>query len=379
MTRILVNIISLQTIPNYLFIKDFYQKGDKLLFFTSSTMTNPLDYIIKTIKLTIELNDDDIEIRTLHEENWQTMCQEISSAIKSDIQYLVNTTGGTKYMSMAVSEEFHKHHNVRFFYTPYPKNIYLHLDKPSTNIQSKLSIDEYLSLYNVQKKNEGTTELVKNEEYTKHFFKLFTDGKIINLEGSTLDSLRKYRKEGVGNIAKTETEDSKKRPQIIGLGSFLRSIDFICCTENKLSKDEVKYLTGGWFEEYVFSIVKNLLQPDDITMGLLIGDAQNDLDVVFTLGNKLYVCECKTGIMNFKPENVSAMFSEIVYKLTALKDSLGNLSAFSYVCALTPPHDQATKVAKYFNQTYCDRDIFIDPNKTINWINDLKKRANTND
>ncbi|MBO4739124.1 MAG: hypothetical protein J5606_06135, partial [Bacteroidales bacterium] len=91
MAKTLVNIISAQTIPNYIFIKDFYLEGDSLLFFTSSTITKPLENILDTLGISAK----DVEIQQLTEENWQIMCQEIASVIKPDVNYLVNTTGGT--------------------------------------------------------------------------------------------------------------------------------------------------------------------------------------------------------------------------------------------------------------------------------------------
>ena len=35
MNRIIVNIVSEQTIPNYLFIREMFQEGDRLLFISS--------------------------------------------------------------------------------------------------------------------------------------------------------------------------------------------------------------------------------------------------------------------------------------------------------------------------------------------------------
>ena len=79
------------------------------------------------------------------------------------------------------------------------------------------------------------------------------------------------------------------------------------------------YLTGGWFEEYVYNNLKNLVKTKKITdlhhslkisyetnnattlekfLGLTKSENNQlyqELDVVFTDGNRLYVIECKSG------------------------------------------------------------------------------------
>lgn len=372
--KTLVCLVSKQTIPNYLFIKDHVEADDRLLFFYTEDSENFLVYLKNSLNL-----PNEIIAEKINPEDWCEMFNQIKSKILANQKYLVNFTCGTSYMSMALRRAFEGTDcDAEFFYTPYPKNIYLRLDKPNKNIEHRLKIDEYLSLYNVSKKNKGTKDLVESEEYTARFFELFVSGKINNLAGSPLDLLREYRKDGVKDIHETESNGTQKKPQIVGFSDFLEEIGFACATSNKLSKAEVKYLTGGWFEEYIYSLIKTRLNPDDITMGLLIGDTQNDLDVVFTLGNKLFVCECKTGINKFTSGNVSSMFSEIVYKLAALKDSLGNLSANTYICALTPANELAEKIAIGFGQNYKDEDTFVVPEKTTQWIGELKNKAKLN-
>lgn len=76
------------------------------------------------------------------------------------------------------------------------------------------------------------------------------------------------------------------KPKIEGLRKFLTKIG-IPEDQLQLSKSENQYLTGGWFEEYTYHIIKKSVNPNDIILGPKTQSTNNDLDVVFTLGNKL--------------------------------------------------------------------------------------------
>ena len=50
MRRVLVNIISEQTIPNFLFTKEMIQPGDELLFISSQKFCDRIDWIENTLE-----------------------------------------------------------------------------------------------------------------------------------------------------------------------------------------------------------------------------------------------------------------------------------------------------------------------------------------
>ena len=49
MSRVIVNIISEQTIPNYLFIKEIFQPGDSLLFIASQKFSERIGWIVQSL------------------------------------------------------------------------------------------------------------------------------------------------------------------------------------------------------------------------------------------------------------------------------------------------------------------------------------------
>ena len=99
---------------------------------------------------------------------------------------------------------------------------------------------------------------------------------------------------------------------------------------------EKQYLTGGWFEDYIYDLLKQKLRLSntDIGKGIEIkrknerGETvENELDIVFTYYNQLYVIECKAGLQGPKSfrqtKNIKKSFEEAIYKLKALQSEFG--------------------------------------------------------
>lgn len=372
MSRVIVSIMSEQTIPNYIFIKEQFQIGDELLFITSQKMENKVEWITATlgyVNCTISKIVLDVNV----EERWFKMCNSIRKVLTEDKKYIVNLTGGTKYLSLSVLRVF-EDFDSEFFYIPFPKNELLLLKKDNPlSLNFRANIEEYLSLYNIQ--NYTTKELTKSEQYATKFFLYFVNGVLDFNDFRVVDLLRSYREKGIKNIVEIESliSNDDKKPQIIGLNDFLDKIEFPQITDNALSKYEVQYLTGGWFEEYIYNKIKDEIQPQDIALGLEIRPSShtnhNDLDVVFTLGNKLFVIECKTGIAGVK------MFNETVYKATALKETLFGLPGNTFIFSLGGTDEKFEKTAKNMGITYYDRTFFVNNEKWSSIVDEIKTIA----
>jgi hypothetical protein len=147
MKKAIVNIISDQTIPNYIFIKEKYQEVDELLFISSKKMENKISWITSALA-DINLPITKIILESGVEEQWGHMCNEISKNLSLDYIYFVNLTGGTKYMSMAVQTIF-KSFNSEFYYIPFPKNEILTPENQidtSSPLKYRVNIREYMSI-----------------------------------------------------------------------------------------------------------------------------------------------------------------------------------------------------------------------------------------
>lgn len=366
MSKTIVSIISEQTIPNYLFIREMYLPGDSLLFISSDKFKARIDWIVNALDYRFPCEIGKVIFPSEGEERWLDMQDCLLKVLSKDKHYLVNLTGGTKYMSLLVQHVFEQFGNSEFAYIPYPKN---HMLVPTNNegtpLKYRISVREYMSNYNVSYTEK---EVVEDVSYTNAFFKWFISG---HLNFEIVNLLRCYRDKKQVEIEKVETcEGTEKRPQIKGLDDFIHKIHFPVKKEGVLCRQEIEYLTGGWFEEYIYHQIKEKINPQDIRLGVLIkrteSHNQNDLDVVFTSGNKLFVIECKTGIEGVR------MFNETVYKATAIKEAVLGLSAHTFIVSLATEDEQLKATAKNMGISYqCREDVI----NLATFVREIKSKA----
>jgi hypothetical protein len=377
MSRIIVSLISDQTIPNYIFIKEMYQEGDELLFIYSRKMQVKKDWLLKAL----EVKSTNLIPKTMHlidEENWNSMIQSTLDLLEKGKKYIVNLTGGTKYMSLAMYEVFSGFDSL-FYYIPFPKNEILRLNNPSTieegyegvlSLNYRIGIKEYLTAYNVQYE---TKQLNQKRDYTYDFFSWFVGDVFNENDYVIIDCLRDYRNKKV-NVHELEVKKNEEKSRSVpGLKTFLRKIHFPNVNEDILTDKEIQYITGGWFEEYIYLKISEHLIPQDIALGVGIKNTentnQNDLDVVFTFGNKLFVIECKTGI------SLKGLFNQTVHKATALKETLLGLPGNSFIFSLSGEVPDFEKTARNMHIMYYDRTYFINENKFLELIQKIREIA----
>lgn len=367
MNRVIVSIISEQTIPNYLFIREFFQTGDCLLFIASQKYSKRIEWIIQTLNFT-NVSVESIVFPEGGEERWVDMESLLLEKLSLENCYIVNLTGGTKYMSLLIQHVFEKFNSI-FYYIPYPQNVILEPSKnESIPLKYRLNIQEYFSNYNVLFTEK---KISKKEDYGDYFFNRFIGG---SLDYKIIDLLRFYRDKKKIAIASIETcVPTEKRPRIEGLGEFLSNIKFSVAENGFLQRSEIEYLTGGWFEEYMYYKIKKYINPQDIKLGVLIkrteGTNQNDLDVVFVFGNKLFVIECKTGILGKR------MFNETVYKATAIKEAVLGLSAVTFISSLVTEDHELKEIAQNMGISYKCREDITDSLRMEDFMNQIKERA----
>jgi len=373
MKTCIVSLISEQTVPNFLFIKERIMPGDELLFISSRRFEERIQWIKNALGYA-NCNFYTVQLKDGEEEQWDAMVSAIKKKLSPDVCYQVNLTGGTKYMMLAVHQAF-REYAAEFYYIPFPKNTILGvMDNKCIPLHYRIDVAEYLTSYGVAFTEKRITE---SKEYTEAFFRCFVQGR---LDFGVIDLLRNYRNTKKLDIQQVEetVSVSDRKPQIQGLRSFLSKIEFPLKEPGKISSEETQYITGGWFEEYVYHQVESRIHPQDIRLGLAIerpGNETsknkhiNDLDVVFTYGNKLFVIECKTGIDSQK------MFNETVYKAASIKESLLGLSGNSYIFSLANGDEKLKPITKTMGIDYYDRSFFVDDTAFEEVIRNMNAKA----
>lgn len=371
MKRTIVNLVSEQTTPNFLFSKEMMQSGDELLFISSKKFEERIDWVVnalgyKNCMINRIILPDGVE------EKWLQMILLIKQHLSKDKKYIVNLTCGTKYMISAVPKAF-DNIDAEFYYIPFPKNVILKIgDETCKEINYRISIKEYFDCNNTSIPNQKG--LTKSEEYTQSIFNKFVSAQ---MDYAVIEKIRVGYREKRIKIAEIEIKEHKeKKPQISELSNFLSKINFTPQETGYLSKAETVYLTGGWFEEYIFSRLKKQFPEQDFALGIglpisnMKGINNRDLDVVFIYENKLFIIECKTEI------GKESILSETVYKAAALKNErLGKLSANTFIFSLSGENDTFTEIAKALNITYYDKVYFTDTIKFKELIKNINEKA----
>ncbi|GBU24446.1 hypothetical protein R83H12_01076 [Fibrobacteria bacterium R8-3-H12] len=333
MSKLIVSLLSDQTIQNVMFIKQMKNERTEHLF--ASTQKMEEKGIKKWIINVCGIKEIQTKTITIKEDSIKNIKEELSKIDFSTYEeILVNVTGGTKMMSIGVKEFFNDKRQAKMYYMPINKNEIVDLQNEKTEpINCEISLSDYLKSYGVKVENESKP--LFPEEYTKEFYKEHYEK--LNSKG-ILGSLRKDRKKN--------RENSWQE---------LKGIGF----KEDLNKKEIAYLTGGWFEEFVyFKIKKELNLADDyIKNGVQITsgqkNVQNEFDVLYLKDYKLYSIECKTSILDGNNENKSIM-SETIYKAKALQKDFG-LTAKASIYTLSSK--QEIKNSGMERASYFDIDI----------------------
>lgn len=329
--KIIVSLVSEQTIPNLEFIKEKFNKNDELLFITTTSMENNgnrewiLNALGKEIPYETIIVDafsfDDIESK-------------LAESLNDEDLYLVNLTGGTKIMSLAVYDFFKSLNSQIFYLTGRGQYIKIHpgRTKPVFELKTNTSLSEYMIAYGFNIINKSTP--LFNFEQSKNVLQYFLNNFDDENDPEILEKLRKGRSKGIKDIDSIE-----------GLRLFINKLEIKPKSENKLSKYECRYLSGDWLEEYLYYFLQIELDVSDFEIGLGWNVEKkgnpNEFDVLVMKNNKLYLFECKTSIYLDLEKN-KTFISDTIYKSDSLRNKLG-LFAQSIVFTLSDLENKRLK------------------------------------
>ena len=293
MSKTIVSILSDHLLPNFLFIKEMEGQYSDLLFVSTPQM----EAQEKAMHLEVALGRKKGSVRRIvvANDNYKEILDTLRAEQLSDsVEYIVNITGGTKTMSLAVHEYFCKF-KASFIYVPIGKNSYYDFSTDQTHsLDYRVSLNEYFTLYGLA--YDYDNGLICGAQKP---FKLFNEQKMSNF----------YLTEELRNAQKASLPELRR------------------------------YLGGEWFEEYTYLRIKRdfKLRDEDIAKSVKIcrlssTSNDNELDVVFVKDNALYVIECKVSMTGYGKEPKSVV-DEYLYKLAAISKDFG-LRVNSYIFTL---------------------------------------------
>lgn len=374
--KVLVCLVSDQTIPNVEFIKEFQNEIDSYLFITTEYMESPSKDRTKYILEGASLSNIKPQTIIVKEDSLDDISTKLSDLDDKD-EYIVNLTGGTKMMSIAVYNYFQKKKS-RIYYKPIRTNKIISVNDCTTykEIKTKISVNHYLKSYGVESNSKQSFE---ERRITNTLYEKYLNG---SLNFGIVEKLRvKYRNKRKRYTISDIENDLDEERRISGLADFLDDLGFLDKKKEDaiITKDEIAFLTGGWFEELCYWYFKEELELNDdaIQLGVQLKKStyvlDNDLDVVFVYNNNLYVIECKTA-MALKGKVSTALFNETIYKASALRAKFG-LSVKNLLLTLSSmehPQIDYTDRASVMNISLYGRKYFNDGIKLDELLSKIK-------
>jgi archaellum component FlaF (FlaF/FlaG flagellin family) len=358
MKTLLISLVSDQTVPNVQLINEFKSEDVHYQFITTNAME------AKGCRKWIETAANITcvgEPILVNEYSYDDIQQKLNNFDFSVYEKcIVNLTGGTKVMTIA-AHEFFKEEGADIYYVTGVDKKYIKVFPGKKKIEYKinktLSVEEYLIAYGFNVKKSESPRF--DTKITEKIFELFMDKSIQNY-WETINFLRNHRKKGLRKV------DFNSNVELL-----LENVGLTPQMHESLTAEEVKYLTGEWFEQYIYNKVKFDFELDDtkILMGVKLNkdvkdndskivkqllqteDVQqakpdNEIDVIFMFNGNIYIIECKSSIIDLKEVEIEKngqmikepkeenILGETIYKSDSIKNKFG-LFAQSYICTLT--------------------------------------------
>lgn len=294
MSRFIVSILSNHSVPNFLFIKEMEGRYDKHIFVTSPEigLLGRKGQLIKALNI----NKENVIVISVDGNDYLSAKNTLTEKYldTENNEYIVNLTGGTKMMSLAVHDVF-KSKRTQFYYVPIGKNEYYNLSTgEKTPLRYRVNLREYFTLYGIdyQSNAEITFQHTRKE---------------------TMDLFDSVRKRNFWLPRKLIDAQKAATPELR------------------------RYLGGEWFEEFSYFKLKEAfnLRDEDIAVSLKIyreNDSKandNELDVAFMYNNVLYVVECKVTMTGYG-RDAKLVVDDYLYKLAAISKDFG-LQVSTYI------------------------------------------------
>ena len=328
MAKVLVSLVSQQRVPNVLAIMDPYFGGvDRYLFISTPDMEEK--GVVEHIQSATALSEGRCQRILVEPHDWQQILEQLTeTALPAADEYHLNLTGGTKIMALATFSYFQQIAAVtHYYYLPITNNVIYKVghgqQTQAIPVTYEIGVMEYLKSYGLAVPNANFSALLKPIKVSRQILRYHEMGRAGGMRSNYWDGIDPIR-------PLRGKEKSYKIDQHSQLRRIIQELEMPLLDEQILRPVEILYLTGGWFEEWVFQTVKEELQLSarmiarNLNIYWLGEEAKygnNELDVVFMYKNTIHIIECKAGLGNRKM--VKEQFTRAGNQLAVFSQKMG--------------------------------------------------------
>jgi hypothetical protein len=306
--------LSKETIPSVQFLMQFPANG--YIFISTDEME--AQGISTRLMEVLQIPKERVQLIRIDPFNFEDNVEVLQKAITADLHYSVNITGGTKLMTLSVNR-FFESKNASIYYLIGSNQRYLQLSPmviENLVLDNEIDLSKFLLTLGFE--CFGSSLPSYPVEQGKLIFDYYNHGYSQESGWSVLERLKPFREEGKG-VGMDEVQ---------GLSEYLWNIGFVPVDKTKLNKRELKYLTGEWFEEWLFYQVKAKYDLDEDFLGLGLklrksDKVENEFDVLWVEKDVLHVVECKSFIWKDLQNQKEPILDEALNKLSSLSKNFG--------------------------------------------------------
>lgn len=341
--KIIVSLISEQTIPNVQFlkwyIKNNIQKYDLLFISTQKMEQNQKSDYIKNALENVSGFLGEIKTIIVDENDIQNIRLKLNAFFEKAKykEIIANITGGTKMMSLASFQFFNNLDNSQIFYQPIGKPLLKLFPKTEEfEVNEILTLEEYLKANGIKYKFDNFC--VRDWEFNKTVAEdVILENRAIISAMVELQNTKSFKhifdKKNLDLVSLDNSKFVLEKNKNISKNEICTFLDYSGFDSKNLTKNDLRYFTGGWFEEFVYQKVLNEMnvKKEDVALNVQIekGNDKNELDVVYLDSkNQLHVIECKSFVDGKEGAKV---LNDALYKLQAIIKSKFGLNVKSHL------------------------------------------------
>lgn len=293
----LLTIVSDQVVPNVLFVKMFVQQAERLVLISTREMEEKEKSRAIVEALNPGLKVEKLVVDPMRLDLVRQKLQRLLLRLPQNEKFLVNITGGTKLLSMAVFSSFPSGRST-FYYLPINEDHLLEI-KPDFSTQRiplsvQLNLEEYLRASGL-------------------FFNADEQGESFSWE-DVVEIYKRYRSKGF----------------------VIQHFPYEFAQQKCHFQVENENLPGHWFEDYVYHrLMRELeLKPDQLARSVFLyvqpelPSPDQEVDFMFVYRNRLCMLELKVSL-----NKTDVAFSDLS-KMNTLSQKFG-LSTRTYFLTLS--------------------------------------------